>query len=457
MATALSAAISMSPLATAAPDPGDLTGGGVVPPIEPMTWRTYSPGTGTPDFFVADSSESIQDAIDDAEDWDIIELGSDTWVETLDFQGKAIWLIGNGRVTLRGEPYYPTAMQQEGTASDPAHLRLTNIVFSGGTGYGDQCLKIDYTELELNDCVFNNWMLDDWTSPQNGAAIEADDSNISIDQCRFDTCVAKSGGALHGYRSNITMANATFVGCAANNGGAVEARLGQFKATHSTFQYCSAKNGGALFLIGYNPHYVTQCRFNGNFAEDGGAGYGGAICHQTPGGYPLYVNDCVFTNNSADQAGAIQAVNLRVDRCNFSGNSSTSGGWDILATAYIREVARSRFCGNTPATIVVDTEGRSLIYSADDTAADVTGCWMGVSLACSGCDLDLQFDGRVGIVELLQMLEDWGQPSALQDTDGDLEIGVGDLTELLYEWGMCIGNVFDGGSVPFGGLGGTPF
>jgi hypothetical protein len=82
---------------------------------------------------------------------------------------------------------------------------------------------------------------------------------------------------------------------------------------------------------------------------------------------------------------------------------------------------------------------------------------MGVSLTCSGCELDLQFDGRVSIVELLQMLEDWEQPSALQDTDGDLEIGVGDLTELLYEWGMCDGYAFDGGSVPFGGSGGPPF
>jgi hypothetical protein len=449
MATALSAAISMSPLATAAPDPGDLTGGGVVQPIEPMAWRSFSLGSNIADFYVDDSSESIQDAIDDAEDWDIIVLGSDTWNETLNFQGKAIWLIGNGRVRLNGQ-YSNIAIQQAGTADESAHLRLTNIRFSGaGAASSEQCLKVDYTKLEVQYCTFIDWELDQWTTRKNGAAIEADDSDVTIENCRFDTCVADEGGAVHGYRSDLTMDSVTFVGCAALSGGGAAVRLGAVKATRCTFQLCQATQGGGIFLIGSNPHTISACRFDRNRAvTDAGTGSGAGIHHRTPGGYHLNIDDCVFTNNTADAAAAIRAVNFSAHRCVFTSNETLGLGWDITGSAYVFGITQSRFCGNTSATPIIDEYGQSLIYSGDDVA-NVSDCWMGPSLNCVDCTSDLQLDGTVGVAELLFLLTDWGQPSALQDMDGDLQISTDDLIALLADWGSCNPTyVFDEGLNP---------
>ncbi len=55
-----------------------------------------------------------------------------------------------------------------------------------------------------------------------------------------------------------------------------------------------------------------------------------------------------------------------------------------------------------------------------------------------GCPGDFDFDGDVGIVDLLDLLGRWGPcPLCLQDLNGDNNVGISDLLTLLSLWGPC--------------------
>ncbi len=53
------------------------------------------------------------------------------------------------------------------------------------------------------------------------------------------------------------------------------------------------------------------------------------------------------------------------------------------------------------------------------------------------CPADLDGDGTVGILDLLQLLIAWGQGGVPADLDGDGTVGILDLLQLLAAWGSC--------------------
>jgi hypothetical protein len=54
------------------------------------------------------------------------------------------------------------------------------------------------------------------------------------------------------------------------------------------------------------------------------------------------------------------------------------------------------------------------------------------------CPADIDVDGYVGIVDLLDLLAAWGtDPGGPPDLKGDLIVDIQDLLDLLAEWGEC--------------------
>jgi hypothetical protein len=65
----------------------------------------------------------------------------------------------------------------------------------------------------------------------------------------------------------------------------------------------------------------------------------------------------------------------------------------------------------------------------------LTGDTVGPFLACPA---DLNGDGNVGIVDMLDLLAAWGtDPGGPPDLDGDGDVGITDFLELLASWGPC--------------------
>ena len=62
-----------------------------------------------------------------------------------------------------------------------------------------------------------------------------------------------------------------------------------------------------------------------------------------------------------------------------------------------------------------------------------------VGAPVAGCPWDISnFDGVVGINDLLELLAAWGpNPGHPADFNGDNVVGINDLLELLGNWGPC--------------------
>lgn len=74
--------------------------------------------------------ESIQAAIDDARDGDVVRLVAGTWVEDIDFRGKAIAVVGNGPSTvLQGTGAGPVVTFASG---ETAASVLDSLTITGG-------------------------------------------------------------------------------------------------------------------------------------------------------------------------------------------------------------------------------------------------------------------------------------------------------------------------------------
>ena len=53
------------------------------------------------------------------------------------------------------------------------------------------------------------------------------------------------------------------------------------------------------------------------------------------------------------------------------------------------------------------------------------------------CPADLDFDGNVGLDDLLILLDAWGEKGSPADLDGSGTVGWRDLLMLLAAWGPC--------------------
>jgi len=81
------------------------------------------------------------------------------------------------------------------------------------------------------------------------------------------------------------------------------------------------------------------------------------------------------------------------------------------------------------------------LTQSDCTA--VAGSWSGASTACtesscqSSCTADLNVDGNVDVIDLLQIVADWGTQGGNGDIDGSGVIDTGDLLAVIAQWGQC--------------------
>ena len=100
------------------------------------------------------------------------------------------------------------------------------------------------------------------------------------------------------------------------------------------------------------------------------------------------------------------------------GGSSTGGGFELAGTIGQHDAGPAMTGGDF---------------------AVVGGFWPGVGASPpSMCPWDLDGTGRVGVSDLISLLERWGRCEGCPaDFDGDGNVGVSDLVVLLANWGPC--------------------
>ena len=319
---------------------------------------------------------TIQAAVDAANDGDEILVAAGTFQETI-FPGTKSFIL-RGSVDAAGAP--TTFI----ISSNDSAIRIS----------GNDSADLLFENLRLRGP--SNWSL------SRGGGFYCRDSRPTLRNCVFDECTALNGSYNYGggafalcHFSDLTP---VFIDC--------------------TFSNCEAKYGGGFyFYVHTSSDFVasvsmTGCRFESNFAEDGG----GAIYMYGQAG--VHLANCFFGSNSSE-GDASQLENAR---------------W---CTTTIRDTV---FCAGTGGLWQIDGAYRDLggVCVTDDcTDADEDGVPDSCAFSAS-CNADANGDHAVNGADLGLLIASWGDSSPCPvDINLDGQVDGADLGLLIAAWGAC--------------------
>jgi parallel beta-helix repeat protein len=289
---------------------------------------------------------SIQTAIDNAVDTDEIVVAPGTYFETIDFDGKAIWLHSSdgADVTIidaSGLGYVSVVTCDSGEGPGTV---LEGFTLTGGTGTvlgtcpapswgyklaGGGMLVIGSSPTVVA-CTFSanratsgctySFPPNYYPSGNGGGMYNDDGSNPTVIDCTFagNTANLRGAGMYNSDGSNPTVTDCTFIENVAvqgGEGGGMYNFVSSPTVTNCTF---SGNDGGGMYNYGSASPTVTDCTFSGN---DGGGMFNRLNSNPT-------VTDCSFTDNVAVTGGGMYNYDSSptVTNCTFTMNWAFSGG-----------------------------------------------------------------------------------------------------------------------------------
>jgi predicted outer membrane repeat protein len=334
-------------------------------------------GAGNGDF------TTIQDAIDSAFSGDTIIVRDGTYVENINFGGKAITLQSeNGPATTIIDGNFSgtvvTFNSGEGSDSvldgftitngdaDGAGVHcgtscsptLNNCVFLNNIGYtyggGMYCLP--YSSPTLNGCDFTGnkakfgggMYCDTYSSPtlndcdfteneatQDGGGLRGSRSSLELQNCTFTNNTATYGGGFYCTDEVEELSSPpTLIDCeftdndASSYGGGIYCASSELRLIGCSFASNSSTNdGGGLYMYQTSSALIANCTFNGNSTS--GESVGGGVHSENSSG-DIYEN-CEFFNNTAWSGAGLSIYGaglpeISLESCTFTENISLNDG-----------------------------------------------------------------------------------------------------------------------------------
>ena len=228
-------------------------------------------GTSAPDFMVPTDYASIQDAIDASSDGDTICVEAGTYYENIDFDGKAVSVIGAAgahRTILDGGGSGTVVTMENGEDSDTV-LRGFTIT----NGYA-----VDGAGMYFYDVAptLRNLIIADNEATDDGAGVFSMYSQYTMDNVLFHENVAGSwGGGIYGYIDTGSMNNVAFVSNSAGSGGGLVLSWGGMDITNAKIIGNSATYSGGGIYVDWDSNDIINGVITGNSANKGGGIYAG--------------------------------------------------------------------------------------------------------------------------------------------------------------------------------------
>ncbi len=273
--------------------------------------------------------DTIQSAIDDANNGDIIRVRPGTYYENVDFDGV--------NVTLSSiNPADPcvvaaTIIDANGgtgvtfNSSEDANSILTGFTITGGTYSGIYC---NGSSPSISNCVITDNSCNTW----GGGMFIINNSSPTITDCAIKNNSASRGGGMLNGGYNTTLINCVFSDNSASDaGGAIlnYTNSNNVTATGCLFNGNTAAGGGGIYSY-QTDLTLTNCTFYGNV----GTASGGAMWSHNS---DLDVKNCLFYDNSSGSygGGALyhDAVTSIFSNCTFSQNTTTGNGGAMWNTS----------------------------------------------------------------------------------------------------------------------------
>ena len=260
------------------------------------------------------------------------------------------------------------------------------------------------------------------TAASDGGAIRGYDHEFTLTNCEFaENSAYTGGGAQLTHSTGIDVEDCTFTGnSAVAGGGGLYTEESTITVSNCTFMQNSAVFGGGLHSFSEGAEEsisVSDSTFSGN---DGGYG-GGLYAH---GDSATTVSGCDFLENTAFRGGGLRCflAILEVSDSTFQNNTAADAGGGISNLESFLAVGTSMFCGNEPE----HTDGYFVDQGGNEFYDECPG----------DCPADVTGDGVVDVLDLLEVLGQWGG-SGSADITGDGIVDVLDLLEVLGAWGAC--------------------
>jgi hypothetical protein len=241
-------------------------------------------------------------------------------------------------------------------------------------------------------CTFTNNSATGDNYDGMGGAIYNYDSSPVLTDCTFTANVASvAGGAMYNDRddhpSNVVVTRCTFTG---NLNGAVVDYYNSPVYLDCTFTGNQTPYRGGAIRAEISNMKIIRCRFEGNFADLGGAVYthdGGSNAYEQ-------IANCTFRRNSARMGGGLynDGSHPTIVNCAFTGNAATTYGGGLKVDGYsfgTVTLVNNTFYGNT-----AGTEGGG-IYGTN--ALSVSNCVLWANSTPQGSDEAAQMGGSLSI------------------------------------------------------------
>ncbi len=373
---------------------------------------------------------SIRDAINAANDGDVIRISAGTYTEghTINTGGKRISLEGatdsngNPATIVDGENSYQVFRINSG---ETAQTVISNLVIQNGQGdetHSAGGMSIDFSRPYIRNCKFQ---LNIGYSPQSsskfflgGAVRVTSSSDPAFYRCVFSLNVAGagSGGAVACLDSSITMEQCRmYANTALISGGAVS---------------LLSDSGGTYTAT------FTNCTMNSNFTTGipgtGVAGGAGLVSSSVR----VVMDGCTINSNSSALGAAVTLAN--------AGNSSFKDC--EISKNNIGAALASGISSSLGTTTLNNTKVCSNRTASDPPRGSGLGCESPQTIGCTvkggstDCDCpsqggDFDGDGDVDVDDYNGLGEELGICTG--DLNGDGMVDAADLGLLIVVWGAC--------------------
>ena len=218
---------------------------------------------------------TIQEGIDAAVDGNHVQVAPGTYVENIDFLGKAITLRSEARAdttVIDGNQNWSVVTFENGESGDAV---LDGFTIKNGSG--------------TVSCS-------PWSCYTFGGGIYCDHSSPTITNCTISgNSATRSGGGIFCDDSSPTITNCTISGNSAEEYGGGICRNVSFEAsiTNCAILGNTAARGGGIFF-NTSSTTITNCTISGNSAQE----YGGGICYDQFSSSTTITN-CILWGDSA--------------------------------------------------------------------------------------------------------------------------------------------------------------
>jgi hypothetical protein len=336
----------------------------------------------------------IQPAIDDANDYDEIEVSPGTYNEAINFGGKAIRLFSSGgpEITIINATGLNSTVVTCNSGED-AHTILEGFTITGGNASGGGGMLNDGSSPTVTNCIFIG-------------------NNVT----------QGAGGMLNQNSISPTVNNCTFIGNEAgtNGGGMYNLNISSPMVTNCTFNNNTAGiDGGGIFNRTDSYPTVINCTFSGNEAGTNGGGMANYESNPTVINCVLWGNTPYGIYNSSSicvvlysdvQGGCDGTGNIDADPCFVDANNPDPNLWNLR----LRPDSPCIDAGDaTVPSVTVDLDGNP--RGLDDPASPDTGVSvLGVTVDMGAYEFqpcripgDINCDGVVDFKDVAILCNNW--------------------------------------------------